>query len=539
MDSINRKIKRQKAVKEFLAALAFLAPNFFGFLLITAFPIVAVFLLAITEWDGISYASRAEGEVQFVPVKTLEKDIFIPKGTEVKGEVVVEKKFTGRMKRELVGFSEIKLPKVGDDFVIPVEVKGGKEAFTYRFPEGSEFIVEIALYITNKVTNNGTVSEVVEITNAKVKFVNVSEFEVTTGTSIEIVGKIKEVVEGVYPEGASVPVENVTVRGVHKTIVKFDGLITESVTIPAGTKPIDINKVGMTTEGYFARVISAKPGEEFNLPEGKVLAIEGFPEVEAVVSKAFINGKTGIKFVGLDNFKKLFTRDKDFWRYFINTLIFMLEVPLGMAFAIILALALNQKLKGITVFRVLYFLPYISNLVAVAMLWRWIYNDNGLLNDFLKSLGVINPPSWLGDGNWAKVAIIIMDIWKNVGYTMLVYLASLQQIPSYLYEAADIDGANGLQQFAYITWPMLGPTNFFLIIIGIINGFQAFGSQYVLTGGGPAGATKTIVYYIYNNAFQWFKMGYAAALSVFLFFVMMIFTIIQWKMGQESTTSSW
>jgi multiple sugar transport system permease protein len=539
MDSINRKIKRQKAVKEFLAALAFLAPNFFGFLLITAFPIVAVFLLAITEWDGISYASRAEGEVQFVPVKTLEKDIFIPKGTEVKGEVVVEKKFTGRMKRELVGFSEIKLPKVGDDFVIPVEVKGGKESFTYRFPEGSEFIVEIALYITNKVTNNGTVSEVVEITNAKVKFVNVSEFEVTTGTSIEIVGKIKEVVEGVYPEGASVPVENVTVRGVHKTIVKFDGLITESVTIPAGTKPIDINKVGMTTEGYFARVISAKPGEEFNLPEGKVLAIEGFPEVEAVVSKAFINGKTGIKFVGLDNFKKLFTRDKDFWRYFINTLIFMLEVPLGMAFAIILALALNQKLKGITVFRVLYFLPYISNLVAVAMLWRWIYNDNGLLNDFLKSLGVINPPSWLGDGNWAKVAIIIMDIWKNVGYTMLVYLASLQQIPSYLYEAADIDGANGLQQFAYITWPMLGPTNFFLIIIGIINGFQAFGSQYVLTGGGPAGATKTIVYYIYNNAFQWFKMGYAAALSVFLFFVMMIFTIIQWKMGQESTTSSW
>jgi multiple sugar transport system permease protein len=539
MDSINRKIKRQKAIKEFLTALAFLAPNFFGFLLITAFPIVAVFLLAITEWDGISYASRAEGEVQFVPVKTLEKDVFIPKGTEVKGEVVVEKKFTGKMKRELVGFSEIKLPKVGDDFVIPVEVKGGKEAFTYRFPEGSEFIVEIALYFTNKVTNNGIVSEVVEITNAKVKFVNVSEFEVTTGTSIEIVGKIKEVVEGVYLEGASVPVENFTVRGVHKTIVKFDGLITESVTIPAGTKPIDINKVGMTTEGYFARVISAKPGEEFNLPEGKVLAIEGFPEVEAVVSKAFINGKTGIKFVGLDNFKKLFTRDKDFWRYFINTLIFMLEVPLGMAFAIILALALNQKLKGITVFRVLYFLPYISNLVAVAMLWRWIYNDNGLLNDFLKSLGVINPPSWLGDGNWAKVAIIIMDIWKNVGYTMLVYLASLQQIPSYLYEAAEIDGANGLQQFAYITWPMLGPTNFFLIIIGIINGFQAFGSQYVLTGGGPAGATKTIVYYIYNNAFQWFKMGYAAALSVFLFFVMMIFTIIQWKMGQESTTSSW
>jgi len=539
MDNVNKKIKRQKAIKEFLTALAFLSPNFFGFLIITAFPVVAVFFLALTEWDGISYASRAEGEVQFVPVNTLEKDVFIPKGTEIRGDVVVEKKFTARMKKELVGFSEMKLPKIGDDFVLPVEVKGGKEAFTYKFPEGTEFFVEVALYTTNTVTNGSQVSEVVNTTNAVIKFVNTSEFDVTGGSSVEIVGKVVSLVEGPYTEGVMVPVENITVRAIHKITIKFDGLTTESVTIPAGTKPIDISKVGTTDEGYFAKVISVKPGEEFNLPDGKVLSIEGIPNLQAVVSKAFINGKTGIKFVGLDNFKKLFVRDKDFWRYFINTLIFMLEVPLGMAFAVILALALNQKLKGISVFRTLYFLPYISNLVAVAMLWRWIYNDNGLLNDFLKSLGVINPPSWLGDGNWAKVSIIVMDIWKNVGYTMLVYLASLQQIPSYLYEAAEIDGANELQQFAYVTWPMLGPTNFFLIIIGIINGFQAFGSQYVLTGGGPAGATKTIVYYIYNNAFQWFKMGYAATLSVFLFFMMMIFTIIQWKMGQESSSSSW
>lgn len=526
MDRLASKIKREKAVKEFLTAFAFLSPNFFGFLLITAFPIVAVFFLALTEWDGISYASQAKGEVIFFTTSPATSDIYIPKGTVFESDVDIEKRFAAKVDANLLGSQTFKLPKIGEVTVLPMSVKG-KEEFAYHFPEGYAFDVEIGF---SQVLPNG---ENV-YTNVIVKFVSDRDFSVSVGGSVEVYGKFVEVLKGEYPENREVNVSDIRITTVHKTKVTFVGITEDGVKIP----------VGKTNAEYSVGMLSAKVGEEFNLSEGTILIpkqIKGaqVENIKGVVDIAFTGGKTGIKFVGFDNFKTLFTKDKDFWRYFVNTLIFMLEVPLGMAVAIILALALNQKLKGIAVFRTLYFLPYISNLVAVAMLWRWIYNDQGLLNSLLKAIGVINPPSWLGDGNWAKVAIIVMDIWKNVGYTMLVYLASLQQIPSFLYEAAEIDGANGLQQFAYVTWPMLGPTNFFLIIIGIINGFQAFGSQYVLTGGGPAGATKTIVYYIYNNAFQWFKMGYASTLSVFLFFVMMIFTIIQWKMGEESTSSSW
>ncbi|MEN2997768.1 MAG: sugar ABC transporter permease [Brevinematia bacterium] len=524
MDALSRRIKIQKAIKEFFTAFAFLSPNFFGFLLITAFPVVAVFFLALTKWDGISYPSNAEGEVTFVISSPAQEDITIPKGTIIESDVTIDKRFSGRVDKNLLQSLTYRLPKIGETTILPISVKG-KEEFTYTFPEKHEFDVEVIVKYLDE--NNKEV-----ITNTILKFENDSEFEIAVGSSVEVSGRFKSVVSGIYKEGLEVSAESISIKSVYSRKIVFTGIVKESVTIPRGA----------TNANYPVKVSSVKVGEEFNLQEGTVLVPKGdFPAegVKGIVDISFIGGRTGIQFVGFENFKKLFTRDKDFWRYFINTLIFMLEIPLGMAFAIILALALNQRLKGIAVFRTLYFLPYISNLVAVAMLWRWIYNDQGLLNEFLKLIGVINPPSWLGDGNWARIAIIIMDVWKNVGYTMLVYLASLQQIPSFLYEAADIDGANEVQKFAYITWPMLAPTNFFIIIIGIINGFQAFGSQYVLTGGGPAGATKTIVYYIYNNAFQWFQMGYAAALSVFLFIVMMIFTIVQWKLSQESTTSSW
>ncbi|MCS7299086.1 MAG: sugar ABC transporter permease [Spirochaetia bacterium] len=524
MDKLARKIKREKKIKEFLTAFAFLTPNFFGFLLITAFPVVAVFFLALAKWDGISYPSNAKGTVSFFLSSPAQEDIYIPKGTVIESEVDLTKRFSAKVDKNILQSTTYKLPKINETTVIPITVRG-REDYIYTFPANYEFTVEFVVRYDDGSGN-------LVATNTIVKFFNESEFEVAVGSSIEVYGKIKEVVSGVYKEGIIVDVENISVRASYSKKIRFVGITEEGVSIPKGS----------TNAQYPVKVSSVKNGEEFNLQEGTLLIpINDLPfkGIRGIVDTSFIGGKTGIQFVGLDNFRTLFTKDRDFWRYFLNTLIFMLQIPLGMAFAIILALALNQKLKGITFFRTLYFLPYISNLVAVAMLWRWIYNDQGLLNELLKSIGVINPPSWLGDGNWAKVAIIVMDVWKNVGYTMLVYLASLQQIPSFLYEAADIDGANEVQKFAYITWPMLAPTNFFIIIIGVINGFQAFGSQYVLTGGGPAGATKTIVYYIYNNAFQWFQMGYAATLSVFLFIVMMIFTIIQWRMGRESTTSSW
>jgi multiple sugar transport system permease protein len=156
------------------------------------------------------------------------------------------------------------------------------------------------------------------------------------------------------------------------------------------------------------------------------------------------------------------------------------------------------------------------------------------LNAFLRWLGVLNPPQWLASTFWAKPALIFMGMWGGAGYNMLLYLAALQGIPEDLYEAARIDGANRWQQFLHITFPMLSFVNFFIVIMSIIGGFQAFGVQYVMTGGGPAGSTTTIVYYIYNNAFQWFKMGYASAIAWVLFAMMFVFTLLNWKVGQQS-----
>ncbi len=515
MDSLSRKIRFQKKVKEFLTAFAFLSPNFFGFLLITVFPVVAVFFLAMTKWDGITYASPAEGTVIFSLSKPAEQDVYIPKGEVIKGNVEVKKNFTARLNKNAYEQGVFVVPSLGEETLLSIDVRSKGD---FEFSQGSIFEVEIPI-----ADESGNVFQVIA------KFQTSAPFEVSEqNTQFEIPGKFIEVVSGEYKQGAKINAQEVRIKTVYSRFIEFTGITTETAFIQKGSNQTM----------YPVKVVSTKTGKIYNIPESVVLSIEGRPDVTAVSATPFVNGKDGIIFVGFENFVGI-AKDREFWRYLINTFIFMLEVPLGMLVAIILALALNQKLKGIVVFRTLYFLPYISNLVAIAMLWRWIYNDQGLLNGILVSLGVTNPPSWLGHGDWAKVAIIIMDVWKNVGYTMLVYLAALQQIPSFLYESADIDGANAIQKFAFVTWPLLGPTNFFIIIIGIINGFQAFGSQYVLTGGGPAGATKTIVYYIYNNAFQWFKMGYAAALSVVLFFMMMIFTIIQWKLGQEASQSSW
>jgi len=244
------------------------------------------------------------------------------------------------------------------------------------------------------------------------------------------------------------------------------------------------------------------------------------------------------KFVGMKNFANLMS-DKLFWKYFGNTLFFMMGIPIGMAISLCLALLMNNKLKGIVIFRTIYFMPVVSSMVAVALLWRWIYNpDFGLLNSFLRMIGFKNPPQWLSSTTWAKPAVMLMSIWKGAGYNMLLYLAALQGIPEQLYEAAEIDGANAWQRFWHVTFPMLAPTNFFIIIMGVIGGFQIFGVLYVMTGGGPAGSTTTIVYYIYNNAFQWFKMGYASTISWFLFIIIFIVTIINWKYGSKQVDYS-
>ena len=242
------------------------------------------------------------------------------------------------------------------------------------------------------------------------------------------------------------------------------------------------------------------------------------------------------QFVGLENFARLF-QDSLFWKFCWNTVYLMLSIPLSMAGSLILAIALNQKLKGIVFFRTVYFLPTICSGVAIYMLWRLLYNaDFGLFNLTIAKLGEIfhlplRGPNWLTDETWAKPALINMNVWQTVGgYNMILYLAALQGVPQELYEAASIDGANSWQKFWNVTWPQISPTTFFIATMSIIGGFQAgFDPAFIMTGGGPNGSTTTIIYYIFNNAFQWNQMGYAAAIAWVLFLVIFIFTIVKWK----------
>ena len=242
------------------------------------------------------------------------------------------------------------------------------------------------------------------------------------------------------------------------------------------------------------------------------------------------------QFVGLDNFKRLVV-DPFFWKYCWNTIVLMGAIPVSIGGSLLLALGLNQKLKGLVFFRTVYFLPTICSGVAIYMLWRMIYNaDFGVINTLIASFGKLlhiplQGPHWLTDEAWAKPALILMGIWMTVGGpNMILYLAALQGVPRDLYEAAEIDGANSWQKFWSVTWPQISPTTFFIGTMSIIGGFQSgFDAAYIMTGGGPNGATTTIMYYIYNNFYQWQEMGYAASISWLLFIVIFGITILQWR----------
>jgi len=245
--------------------------------------------------------------------------------------------------------------------------------------------------------------------------------------------------------------------------------------------------------------------------------------------------------VGFENFNALF-RDSYFWQYCWNTVYLMMAIPFSIAGSLILALALNQKLKGMVFFRTVYFLPTICSGVAIYMLWRLVYNpDFGVFNMLIAKFGdligvPLKGPFWLTDEAWAKPALIIMSVWQTVGgYNMILYLAALQGVPRDFYEAAEIDGANSWQKFWAITWPQISPTTFFIATMSVIGGFQAgFDPAYIMTGGGPNGSTTTLIYYIFNNAFKWHQMGYAAAISWVLFLVIFAVTLAKWKLFSKT-----
>jgi len=236
------------------------------------------------------------------------------------------------------------------------------------------------------------------------------------------------------------------------------------------------------------------------------------------------------QWLGLQNYTAMF-HDDLFWQALWNTAYYTLgTVPTGVVLALLLAIAMNQKVKGIVFYRTLYFLPVVSSIVAISLLWSWIYYpDYGILNHLLHGVGLPTLP-WLGSTQWAMPAIIIMSIWHELGYNMVIMLAGLQGIPQELYEAAQIDGAGAWSSFLYITIPMLSPVIFFVTVLSLIGSFQVFGASYVMTKGGPLNSTLTLVYMIFREGFQYFDMGYASAIAYVLFLLILLFTLAQFNL---------
>lgn len=241
-----------------------------------------------------------------------------------------------------------------------------------------------------------------------------------------------------------------------------------------------------------------------------------------------------LRFVGLDNYLNLF-KDDLFWTALKNTFYFVIVAgPLSIMISLGAALLLNTKLVRFkAIFRLSYFLPVVTTLVAVAIVWRFIYHHNfGIMNYFIGFFG-IDPIDWLGDPFWAMPSIILMAVWKNFGYNMIIFIAGLQNIPEELYEAANIEGANAWQKFKSITIPMLAPTTVFISIITMIGFFQLFAEPYVMTQGGPLNSTLSIVQYMYQEGFRWWNMGYSASIAFVLFFIIFIGTLIQFKVQKS------
>ena len=240
-----------------------------------------------------------------------------------------------------------------------------------------------------------------------------------------------------------------------------------------------------------------------------------------------------MKFIGLENYIRAFT-DPTALTVFKNTIIFTLgTVPVLLVVPLLLAIALNQKLHVTRFFRAAYFLPTISSMVAMSLVWQWMLNtDFGLVNYILGFFG-IKPINWLTTKKWSMVGIMIVSIWKGLGYNMMLFLAGLQSVPRVYYEAADLDGCTGFRRLWNITVPLLSPTTLFVGVMTIINSFQAFDQVMVITGGGPARSTSVLVHYLYQNAFDYYDMGYACALGWLLTIFVFLLTRLQFVVSSN------
>ena len=232
------------------------------------------------------------------------------------------------------------------------------------------------------------------------------------------------------------------------------------------------------------------------------------------------------RWIGLGNYHEMFVVDELFWKSLYNTIYFsVFSVPISLILALFLAMLLNSRVPGQSFFRATFFLPSIVPVVAASVIWAWILHpEYGLVNDMLSKVGIPGPP-WLSSEVWSKPAFILMSLW-GIGPTAIIFLAGLQDVPQHLYEAAEIDGANLWQRIRHITLPLLTPTIFFNLVLGIIGAFQVFTQAYIVSAGGPLWSTLFYVLYLYNQGFQYFKMGYASALAVVLFVIILVLTLI-------------
>lgn len=237
-------------------------------------------------------------------------------------------------------------------------------------------------------------------------------------------------------------------------------------------------------------------------------------------------------YIGFENYITLFTDDEPFLISIRNTLVYTaVHVPGVMILAFLVALLLNENARFMPLFRTLFYLPSVTSGVATVVLWVWILHPTGLLNRTLALVGIPGP-NWFGSTTWALPGLILMSLW-NIGGDMVIYLAGLQGVPQQLYDAAEIDGANAWQRVRYVTLPMMTPSIFLTLILGIIGSFQVFTAALVATEGGPGYATLFVLLHIYYNAFRYFRMGYASALGWVLFVIIMVFTIIQFWLANR------
>lgn len=292
-----------------------------------------------------------------------------------------------------------------------------------------------------------------------------------------------------------------------------------------------LTKPGMLADNN-TRLFTRAVGYFFLAPCAILMVIfTVYPALASLYNSFFLISPFGDKriFVTWENYLELLSSPSYHNSLKVTLMFVVLTVPVGIVFAIVVAVLLNQDLFGMTVYRTIFFLPLAISPAMAGVIWKFFYNTRtGLLN-YLLELANINGPAWLTDPKWALIAIALTTVWKQSGFNIIILLAGLQNIPEELYEAAKIDGAQGLKIFRYITLPLLSPALFFVLITSVINSFEVFGQVHVLTHGGPAQATNLLVYDLYRTAFVNFNTGLASAQATAIFFIVLAITLFQWK----------